>query len=319
MLSKKPGLNPISVTATYAALATFWIWASDSLVLRLGLSARVTFLFESIKGTAFVVITTLVLYLLLQQMVIQIAKDAADKSRLERQFQQAQRMEALGQLAANVSHDVKNHLMVISGYAELLEVGDEENQTRREAIVKAAEKCANLSRELLAYSRRQDMVPRSISLHSAISGITSMLATALGKNISLVTKIDTDSAILIDPDQLDQVLMNLALNSKDAMPHGGTFCIEASDLAVKSEFAGVAVPSGNYVQIAVSDDGEGIPQHHFSQLFEPFFTTKERGKGTGLGLAAVYGIVKQSGGFIFVESGVGEGTTFRLLFPKLEN
>lgn len=310
-------LSPVSVTVTYAVLAIFWIWASDSLVLRLGLSAHTTFLFATIKGTAFVVITSFVLYLLLWGMVAKITRDAAEKRILEQQFQRAQRMEALGRLAANVSHDFKNHLMVISGYADLLEVTDDTNQARRDSIVKAVRKCDKLIHELLAYSRTQDMNPMAVNVGSAISEMANMLSTVLGRNVTQETLLHSDSAIFIDPAQLEQVLMNLASNSKDAMPSGGAFCIETSDLKIDSEFSGVAVPSGEYVQIAVSDTGQGIPEEHRAHLFEPFFTTKEKRKGTGLGLAAVYGIIKQSGGFIFVDSEVGRGTTFRLLFPKL--
>jgi two-component system cell cycle sensor histidine kinase/response regulator CckA len=319
LLSKKPLLNPISVTLTYAALATLWIWSSDSLILRLGLSPDAIFRFSTVKGTLFVGVTTLVLYLLLKRMVTQIAGDAKEKRFLERQFQQAQRMEALGQLAANVSHDVKNHLMVISGYAELLELKDEQNCARRDVILKAVAKCDKLSRELLAYSRRQPLTPIPVKVRDTVSETASMLSTALGRSITQVTRINTDSAILIDPSQLQQVLMNLAMNSKDAMPSGGTFCLEASDLAVNSEVDGVVVPEGNYVQLVITDSGHGVPERYRSRLFEPFFTTKERGKGTGLGLAAVYGITKQSGGFIFVDSQPGQGTSFRLLFPKLES
>lgn len=317
--SNKPVLNPISVTLTYAALATFWIWSSDELILRLGLSPHAIFRFSMVKGMLFVAVTTLVLYLLLQRMMAQIVRDAKEKHFLERQFQQAQRMEALGQLAANVSHDVKNHLMVISGYAELLELEDEQNRGRRDVIIKAVAKCDKLSRELLAYSRRQPLTPTPVKVRDTVSETASMLSTALGKSITQVTRINTDSAILIDPAQLQQVLMNLALNSKDAMPAGGTFCLEASDLTINSQIDGVAVPEGNYVELVITDSGQGIPDHYRSRLFEPFFTTKERGKGTGLGLAAVYGITKQSGGFIFVDSQPGQGTSFRLLFPKLES
>jgi signal transduction histidine kinase len=287
------------------------------LVLRLGLSAHATFLFATIKGTAFVGITSFVLYVLLRGMVAQITRDAAEKRSLEQQFQRAQRMEALGRLAANVSHDFKNHLMVISGYADLLEVTDDKNCARRDSIVKAVQKCEKLSRELLAYSRTQDMSPTAVNVAAAISEMANMLSTVLGRNVTQETLLNSDSAIFIDPAQLEQVLMNLASNSKDAMPSGGTFCIEAVDLKVESEHFGVTVPSGEYVQIAVSDTGQGIPEEHRTHLFEPFFTTKEKEKGTGLGLAAVYGIIKQSGGFIFVDSESGRGTTFRLLFPKL--
>jgi len=307
----------VSVTITYAALAIFWIWGSDAVVLRLGLSAHTTFLFATLKGTAFVGITSFILYVLLRGMVTQITRDAAEKRILEQQFQRAQRMEALGRLAANVSHDFKNHLMVISGYADLLEVTDDRNRARRDSIVKAVRKCDKLSCELLAYSRMQNMNPMAVSVGSTISEMASILSTILGRNIAQQSRLNSDSEIFIDLAQLEQVLMNLASNSKDEMPSGGTFCIEASDMRVNSEIFGVTVPSGEYVQIAVSDTGQGIAEEHRAHLFEPFFTTKERGKGTGLGLAAVYGIVKQSGGFIFVDSEIGRGTTFRLLFPKL--
>lgn len=251
-------------------------------------------------------------------MVAQTIRDAAEKRTLEQQFQRAQRMEALGQLAASVSHDFKNHLMVISGCTELLEVKDDEkSRARRDAILKAVQKCDKLTHELLAYSRTQPMNRAAVNVRVAISEIANMLSTILGRNIAQETRLTSDSAIFIDPVQLEQVLMNLASNSKDAMPSGGAFCIETSDLNVGSEFFGVTVPSGAYVQITISDTGHGIPEEHRAHLFEPFFTTKEKGKGTGLGLAAVYGIVKQSGGFIFVESELGHGTIFRLLFPKL--
>jgi two-component system cell cycle sensor histidine kinase/response regulator CckA len=163
------------------------------------------------------------------------------------------------------------------------------------------------------------MSPRAVNVATAISEMRNMVSTVLGRKIAPEIRLNSESAISIDPAQLEQVLMNLVSNSKDAMPLGGTFSIEAADLKVESELFGVTIPSGENVQISVNDTGEGISEENRVHLFEPFFTTKEKGKGTGLGLAAVYGIVKQSGGFIFVESEVGRGTTFRLLFPKLAN
>lgn len=153
-------------------------------------------------------------------------------------------MEALGRLAANVSHDFKNHLMVISGYADLLEVIDDTNRARRDSIVKAVRKCDKLIHELLAYSRTQGMNPMAVNVGSAISEMGNMLSTVPGRNVTQETLLNSDSAIFIDPAQLEQVLMNLASNSKDAMPSGGAFCIEAVDLKVESELFGVTVPSG---------------------------------------------------------------------------
>ncbi|MGE5111710.1 MAG: two-component system sensor histidine kinase NtrB [Acidobacteriaceae bacterium] len=244
-----------------------------------------------------------------------LARDLRNEKRLERQFQQAQRMEALGGLAAAIAHDVRNQLMVIETNATSLNVRDEQSAGRLQHILSAVEKCNSLTRQLLAYSRKQEIRPEPLKVPSVISDFLTTIATVLGPSVNLVTDLKSTSSIFADPRQLEQLLMNLAVNARDAMPNGGTFRISASDLNINSDSDGAAIPKGPFVQLLISDTGHGMSAEVRTRVFEPFFTTKERGKGTGLGLAAVYGIVQQSGGHISVDSEVGVGTSFTIHWP----
>jgi signal transduction histidine kinase/ActR/RegA family two-component response regulator len=238
----------------------------------------------------------------------------------EEQLRQAQKMEAIGRLAGGVAHDFNNLLMAISGYAELaLSARTEETRRERiEEIATAAERAAALTRQLLAFSRKQVLQPRVFNLNAIVADIEKMLRRLIGENIELVTRLAPAlHNVRADQGQMEQVLVNLAVNARDAMLHGGRMVIETANVDLHQ---GDAAPAGTpgpgpYVMLTVEDTGEGMAPDTLDRLFEPFFTTKASGKGTGLGLSTVYGIVAQSGGTITVESAVGAGSTFRVYLP----
>ena len=250
-----------------------------------------------------------------------ILVDVSDRKSLEQQLWQAQKLDALGSLAGGVAHDFNNLLTAIIGYADILREDLGENSRYAEdlnEILKASDRATALTRQLLAFSRRQPFEPKALRLDERVQDIEKMLRRLLGPPVHLVTATDGDlSAVLADPNQLEQVLLNLAVNSRDAMPNGGTVTIETRNVRIDEPYAQGAsvVPTGSYVMLAVSDTGTGMTPETLSRLFEPFFTTKEKGKGTGLGLATVYGIVKQSQGHVIVYSEPGIGTTFKCFFP----
>jgi signal transduction histidine kinase/ActR/RegA family two-component response regulator len=238
----------------------------------------------------------------------------------EEQLRQAQKMEAVGRLAGGVAHDFNNLLMAISGYAELALSAktDASRRERIEEIATAADRAAALTRQLLAFSRKQVLQPRVISLNTVVSEIEKMLGRLIGEDIELVTRLTpTLLNVLADPGQLEQVLVNLAVNARDAMPEGGRLVIETENAECGPDhpLADAELEAGSYVVLVVRDTGHGMAPEVLDHLFEPFFTTKDSGKGTGLGLSTVYGIVKQSGGAITVDSGTGLGTTFRIYLP----
>jgi PAS domain S-box-containing protein len=255
--------------------------------------------------------------------VLGIARDVTDRLSLEQQLRQAQKMEAVGRLAAGVAHDFNNILTAITGYAQLLleDLGTADpHRADVDEIRKAADRAAALTRQLLAFSRQQILQPTVLDLNALVSDTESMLGRLLGEDIQLATHLVPDlGAVRADRGQVEQVVMNLAVNARDAMPQGGRLTIETANVEMDDVYAGHHVPviPGSYVMLAVSDTGTGMTQDTQAHMFEPFFTTKGKGKGTGLGLATVYGIVKQSAGFIWVYTELGHGTTFKIYLPRI--
>jgi signal transduction histidine kinase/DNA-binding response OmpR family regulator len=250
-------------------------------------------------------------------------RDITQSRTLEAQFRQAQKMEAIGHLAAGVAHDFNNILAVIQLHASLLKIKPDTSPEQLESaseIEKAAELAANLTRQMLLFSRKQTMEPRDLDLNQSINDMTKMLRRTLGETIQVQFKFALEPLLIhADAGMMDQVLMNLAVNARDAMPKGGQLVIETSALEFDEsvrEHAPQARP-GSFVCLSVGDSGCGIPPENLSRIFEPFFTTKDVGKGTGLGLATVFGIVQQHQGWINVYSEVGHGTAFRIYLPRL--
>ena len=237
---------------------------------------------------------------------------------------QAAKLEAVGRLAGGVAHDFNNLLGVIMGYADLMAKRlPAEDPLRRnvQEIQKAAERASGLTRQLLAFSRRQVLQPRVLDLHHTIGEVETMLQRVIGEDVNLVTVLrEGVGKVKADPGQIQQVLMNLAVNGRDAMPDGGTLTIETANVDLSTDYAGrhLGVAPGSYVLVAVSDTGMGMSAEVQAHIFEPFFTTKGPEKGTGLGLATVYGIIKQSGGNIWVYSEPGKGATFKVYLPRVE-
>jgi PAS domain S-box-containing protein len=250
------------------------------------------------------------------------AEDVTERRALEQQLRQSQKMEAVGRLAGGIAHDFNNLLMVISGYSEFLleRLGDEPRlRGPAQEIASAAERASSLTRQLLAFSRKQMLAPRIVSLNDVATENLKMLTRMIGEDIDLVLVPGPGLwPVRADAGQIEQVIMNLAVNARDAMPSGGKLTIETSNVTLDDEYARFHAPvrPGDYVMVAISDTGAGMDTETQSHIFEPFFTTKGT-KGTGLGLSTVYGIVKQSGGYIWVSSEVGRGTTFKIYLPRV--
>jgi signal transduction histidine kinase len=242
--------------------------------------------------------------------------DVTERRALETQLRQAQKLEAIGQLAGGVAHDFNNLLTAILGYASLASDGLDPQHPLRghmEEIAMAGERGAGLTRQLLAFSRQQMLEPTLINLNTLVGDISQMLRRLIGEHIELVARLTTDlDVILADRTQIEQVIVNLAVNARDAMPAGGRLTIETANMELDDtyELDPLVIRPGRYVMLAVSDTGTGIDEDTRRRMFDPFFTTKERGKGPGLGLATVYGIIKQSGGYIWVYSEPGHGAAF---------
>ncbi len=256
--------------------------------------------------------------------IITVLRDLSERKNLEEQLRQAQKMEAVGRLAGGIAHDFNNLLTVITGYADLLLDSPRTDEVSRRLIAevkRAGERAASLTQQLLAFSRKQVLQPQVLELNVVVAEAQRMLRRLITEDIELFTDLDPQAGLVkADPGQVDQVLVNLAVNARDAMPRGGRLSIATRSTELDVEYArrNPEVLPGPYVMLVVSDTGCGMSEDVRARIFEPFFTTKEQGKGTGLGLATVYGIVKQSGGHIDVESALGRGTTFRIFLPRVE-
>ena len=250
-----------------------------------------------------------------------IAEDVTDRRGLEDQLRQAQKMDAIGQLAGGIAHNFNNLMMAVLGYTELLLVRGGPNCPDREEleeIQKAGERATALTRQLLAFSRKQLPVPRNVDLNHTVAELRRMLARLIREDIRITCDLGAAPAVVrIDPHEIEQVVINLVLNSRDALPAGGEIHLEVACMTLDADQGHTALPPGDYVRLRVRDDGIGMSKEIRAHLFEPFFTTKEPGKGTGLGLASAYGIVRQAGGVIAVSSEEGAGTTVTIHFPAL--
>ena len=250
-------------------------------------------------------------------------RDVTERRHMEAQLRQSQKMEAVGQLAGGVAHDFNNLLTVIQVHAQLLvDDADVDGPLRRDLdeILSATRRAADLTRQLLAFSRKQVLRSVVFDLNSVVTGMEPMIRRLIDESIEIGTVCSTEPVIVsADPGQMELVLMNLVINARDAMPDGGRLVIETANITIAGEAgrsATIRTAPGDYAQLSVTDTGVGIPRDQIARVFEPFFTTKEIGKGTGLGLSTLYGIVKQSGGYVWAESEVGTGTTFTIHLPR---
>src|SRR3989454_2198412 len=252
-----------------------------------------------------------------------MAVDITERRQLEQQLRQALKMEAVGELGGGVAHDLHKLVTIITGYSDMVlsRIGPEDPMRRDiEQIKKAGDRAHSLTRQLLAFSRRQMLQPKVLDLNAVVSNLEPMLHRLIGENIELAIVLKPGlGQVKADPGQLEQVIMNLTINARDAMPHGGKLLFETDNATLDEVYARQHIPTqpGSYVRLAVSDTGCGMDEATQSRIFEPFFTTKEQGKGTGLGLSTVYGIVKQSGGYIWVYSEPGQGTTVKIYLPRV--
>ena len=253
-----------------------------------------------------------------------VIADITERKRLEEQFRQAQKMEAVGRLAAGVAHDFNNLLTAILGTTDLMIEDLPADHPDREGLLDirgAAERAAVLTRQLLTFSRQQVVSPRVLRLNDLVTDLVKLLRRLLGEDVTIATGLPPDcGSVNADPGQLEQVLVNLAVNARDAMPNGGRLTLETRNVDLDGDYPTerVTIPAGRYVMLAVTDTGTGMDAKTKARIFEPFFTTKAVGKGTGLGLATVYGVVQQSGGYIWLYSELGHGTSFKIYLPRVD-
>ena len=254
-----------------------------------------------------------------------IGQDVTERVRLEEQYRQSQKMEAIGLLAGGIAHDFNNLLTAIEGYSMLMAEAmrpDDPQHAHLAEVRRAAERATALTRQLLAFGRRQILEPRVLDLRDSVTAMGPMLQRLIGENVDIVVKEHGEPGhVKADPGQIEQVILNLAINARDAMPRGGTLTFEVSDarLTIADARSGATIVPGRYTLLSVVDSGLGMDAETQARVFEPFFTTKQKGKGSGLGLSTVYGIVKQSGGYIWVESTPGAGTRFSIFLPRVED
>ncbi len=256
--------------------------------------------------------------------IMSLIQDLSGQVRLEQQFHQAQKMDAIGRLAGGIAHDFNNLLTVINGYSDLALTNRNippRVQNGLQQILNAGHRAAALTHQLLAFSRQQVMQPQVLNVNSVVVNMEKLLRRLIGENIKLICRLDEKvGRIKADPGQIEQIVMNLAVNARDAMPHGGQLIIETQDVELDDDFLSAQAPTlspGSYAMLAIQDTGIGMDEATLLRIFEPFFTTKGPGKGTGLGLATVHGIVQQSNGMITVSSQLGQGTRFQIYFPRV--
>jgi signal transduction histidine kinase/CheY-like chemotaxis protein len=253
-----------------------------------------------------------------------VVRDVTERKRLQQQLEQAQKMEAVGLLAGGIAHDFNNLLTAIRGYGELLKLRlPPESEYRRyvDNILNASERATMTTQQLLAFSRGQVVKSREININSTVREMGKLLQKLIGEDIQLTTLLDEElGTIMADAGQVGQILLNLAVNARDAMPNGGTITLETRNVKLDESYARthLKVAPGDYVMLSFTDTGCGMSREVLSRIFEPFFTTKAAGKGTGLGLSTVYGIVEQAGGAVYVYSEPGEGTSFKVYFPRAD-
>jgi PAS domain S-box-containing protein len=252
--------------------------------------------------------------------VVTLCREVTERRKLEARVQQTQRLEAIGRLAGGIAHDFNNILSAIHGFASIIKgelPARDPLCADVQEILRAVDRATNLTRQLLAFGRRQVLQPKVIEVSGYVRDLERMLRRIVGEDVEIVLRLDeTGVTAKADPSQLEQVLINLVVNARDAMPTGGRLTIETSNVVIRPGQGSVDLPNGLYALLTVADTGMGMSKSVQEHIFEPFFTTKESGQGSGLGLSTVFGIVKQSGGHIFMDSEVGEGTTFRVYFPS---